>query len=142
MKENILNEFDILTEEELSAMDDRLKKTEEEGIKNLLKHFDRLHDKLFNFNNILIAGYFALSKIQEEISLLNILIPIGNLIILLFIEYQMMEKSRFESEISKKNRDEINQWGKNIKRTNIYSLLSIISTSIVTIIFLAYFFKR
>ncbi len=102
----------------------------------MLKHFDRLHDKLFTFNNILIAGYFALSKLENDIPLATILIPIGNLAILLFIEYKMMEKSRFESEITKKSKTEIDKWGKNIHEMNLYSLLAIISTSIVTLIFL------
>lgn len=127
-----------MTEKELSEMDQRFKKTEEEGLKNLLKHFDRIHDKLFTFNNILIAGYFALSKLENKISLSFIMLPIANFIILLFIEYKMMEKSRFESQITKKPMNEISKWGKSIERTNQYSLLSIISTSIVTIIFLRY----
>ena len=127
-----------LTDKELDEMDKRWKKTEEEGLKNMLKHFDRIHDKLFNFNNILIAGYFALSKITKEISLATILIPIANLIVLLFIEYKMMEKSRFESEITSKPPDEIVKWGKNSNKTNMYSLSAIISTSIVTLLFLRY----
>lgn len=140
MDDNFAKEHGLMTEKELDEVFQRFKKTEEEGLKNLLKHFDRLHDKLFTFNNILIAGYFALSKLENDISLATILIPIGNLIILLFIEYKMMEKSRFESEITKKPMVEINQWGKNIHKTNLYSLLAIISTSIVTLIFLVYLF--
>ena len=127
-----------LTEKELQDMDQRFKKTEEEALKNMLKHFDRIHDKLFNFNNILIAGYFALSKLEKEISLATIFIPIANLIVLLYIEYKMMEKSRFESSITEKTPTEIEQWGKRITRTNQYSLLAICSTSIVTMWFLYY----
>lgn len=74
-------------------------RTEEEGLKNILKHFDRIHDKLFVFNNILIAGFFALSKIENPIPVKTIFIPILNLCFLIFIEYEMMEKSRFESSI-------------------------------------------
>ena len=81
-----------MTEKELSEMDQRFKKTEEEGLKNLLKHFDRIHDKLFTFNNILIAGYFALSKLENKISLSFIMLPIANFIILLFIEYKKGER--------------------------------------------------
>lgn len=127
-----------LTDKELQDMDQRFKKTEEEALKNMLKHFDRIHDKLFNFNNILIAGYFALSKLEKEISLATIFIPIANLIVLLYIEYKMMEKSRFESSITQKTSKEIESWGKRITRTNQYSLLAICSTSIVTVWFLYY----
>jgi hypothetical protein len=119
-------------------MDQRWKKTEEEGLKNLLKHFDRLHDKLFTFNNILIAGYFALAKLENNISVFTILIPITNLIILLFVEYRMMQKCRFEAQITTRPMSEIQKWGKGVSITNLYSLLTMISTSMVTIMFLKY----
>ena len=44
---------------EIDQIDQKLSQIEEEGIKNTLKHFDRIHDKLFTFNNILIAGYLV-----------------------------------------------------------------------------------
>ncbi|SJZ32047.1 hypothetical protein [Sediminibacterium ginsengisoli] len=138
MDDDFAKEHGLLTEKELSDMDKRWEKQEEEGLKNTLKHFDRIHDKLFTFNNILIAGYFALSKLEKEISLSTILIPIANLMLLLFVEYRMMEKSRFESDIRKKPFADIAKWGKSIGKTNMYSLLCILSTGIVTIIFLAY----
>ncbi|MBB5439176.1 hypothetical protein HDC92_002863 [Pedobacter sp. AK017] len=138
MDDEFAKEHGLMTDKELADMDQRWKKTEEEALKNMLKHFDRIHDKLFNFNNILIAGYFALSKLEKEISLATILIPIANLVVLLYIEYKMMEKNRFESEITKKPPHEIELWGKKIVRTNQYSLLAIISTSIVLLLFLRY----
>ena len=138
MDNDFEREHGLMTEKELLEIDQRLKRIEEEGLKNSLKHFDRIHDKLFTFNNILIAGYFALSKLENKISISTILIPIANLIILLFIEYSMMGKSRFESEITKRPVTQISTWGKSIERTNLYSLISIISTSIVTIIVLKY----
>ena len=76
---------DLISDEKLDKIDDNLRKDEEEGIKNILKHFDRLHDKLFTFNNILIAGYFALSKLINSISPINIIIPIINLGILVYM---------------------------------------------------------
>jgi hypothetical protein len=33
---------------------------EAEGIKNPLKYFDRINDKLFTINNILMVGFFTL----------------------------------------------------------------------------------
>ena len=141
MGDDFARSHDLLTGKELSDMDQRYRKQEEEAHKNLLKHFDRIHDKLFSFNNILIAGYFALSKFEDEISLSTILIPIANLIFLIFVEYKMMEKSRFESEITKKPIAEITKWGKGINKTNLYSLGCILSTGIVTVIFLIYFLR-
>lgn len=113
--------------------------TEEQGKKNILKYFDRIHDKLFTFNNIMIAGFFTISKIDNNISIKNILIPIFNLIFLIFIEYRMMELSRAESNIKRMPISELPK--KLYKRYNsvtLYSLGSIITTAIVTGIFLYY----
>ena len=141
MDDEFAKEHGLMTQKELDEMDQRWKKTEDEGLKNLLKHFDRLHDKLFTFNNILIAGYFALSKIENEISVATVLIPIGNLVILLFVECRMIQKSRFEAQITTRPMNEIQKWSKGIALTNVYSLLTIVSTSIVTVIFLKYLLK-
>lgn len=126
----------IMTDEEMAEIDSNFKKTEEEGKKNILKYFDRIHDKLFTFNNIVIAGHFALSKVVNSISPYHILVPIANLVFLIFIEYRMMEKSRFEADVTSKNSEQIEMQGKRINQTNLYSLLTIVSTSIVTLHFL------
>ena len=123
-----------MTDEELKEIDDNFKRIEKEGNLFILRYFDRIHDKLFTFNNILIVGYFALSKLSNSISMFNILIPFINLGILIFIEYRMMEKSIFESKIKTKN--DIDKYGGKINKTNLFSLLSIFTTLIVTLIFL------
>ncbi len=129
-------EFEEIQKEQI-RIDNSFKKTEEEGIKNLLKYFDRIHDKLFSFNNILIAGYFALIKIAPDhrISAYRILIPLANLLILLYIEWKMMEKSRFEADIMNKNSGDIAKHGKGIRNTNLYSFSAILSTLVVTAYF-------
>lgn len=123
---------------EVQEIDERMKKREEIGLANVLKHFDRIHDKLFTFNNILIAGYFTLSKIEPSVPVKTILIPILNLCFLIFIEYRQMEKSRFESDIRNKSITDIDKYGKKINKTNQYSLASILTTTIVTLAFLYY----
>jgi hypothetical protein len=47
----------IMTDKELDEIDKIFRKTEEEGVKNILKYFDRIHDKLFTFNNVLIPPF-------------------------------------------------------------------------------------
>lgn len=126
------------SEKENEQIYQRMKKTEEEGLKNILKYFDRIHDKLFTFNNILIAGFFALSKIDNSISVKTIFIPIANLMVLIYVEYRMMGKSRYESEIMQKPMEELEKHGKDIDKTNLYSLLTILTTLIVTTFFLYY----
>lgn len=136
-----MEEFDFeesLKEQE--RIERNFTRTEEEGLKNILKHFDRIHDKLFTFNNILIGGFFALSKIENSISVKTIIIPILNLIFLVFIEYEMMEKSRFEASIKSQLFDNYKIHENRISRTNRYSLLSIFTTFIVASIFLYYLF--
>ncbi|MBU2973174.1 hypothetical protein [Zobellia sp. B3R18] len=123
---------------ELEEIFENNRKFEEEGSKNILKYFDRIHDKLFSYNNILIAGFFGLSKLVDSIPVITILIPISNLIFLIYLEYRMMEKSRFESNITNKKPDEIKMYGKSIKNTNFLSLLSMFTTFVVTIFFLRY----
>lgn len=138
MKEDDFNGEDhgLMTDKELDEIDGNFKRMEIEGVQNILKYFDRIHDKLFNFNNILIGGYFALSQIYESFSIYGIIIPLVNLGILLFIEYRMMEKSRFEADIRKKTKEEIDKHGTTINKTTLYSLLAIFSTTIVVGIFI------
>jgi len=132
----------LSSDEEMKKIHENFERTKEKGVKGILKYFDRIHDKLFNFNNILIVGYFALSKVYDKISLFSVFIPLCNLMVLIYIEYRMMEKSRFESNIMDQTSSTINKYGKRISNTNLFSLLSIISTVSVTILFLYYFFKE
>lgn len=126
------------SQKEQERIEKNFTRTEEEGLKNILKHFDRIHDKLFVFNNILIAGFFALSRVDNLIPVKTILIPILNLCFLIFIEYEMMEKSRFESSIKSQPFDKYEAHGRSVLRTNLYSLVSIFTTLIVTVVFLCY----
>jgi hypothetical protein len=128
----------IKMDEEVKKIDDNMRKTEEEGVKSVLKYFDRIHDKLFSFNNIMIAGFFALSQFNYSVPLYLILIPIINLVILIFIEYRMMKKSRLDASIMSKDINQISQIGLVIRNTNLYSLLTIITTTVVGIIFLCF----
>ncbi|HEY5824424.1 MAG TPA: hypothetical protein VIT44_08670 [Cyclobacteriaceae bacterium] len=121
---------------ESEEANNQVKKIEEEGKKNILTYFNRIHDKLFTFNNIIIAGHFALSKVVSLISVYNILVPIVNLCVLIFIEYRMMEISRFEAEFSNKTPSQIRKQGKYSTATTLYSFLSIVTTLAVTAHFL------
>ncbi|WP_166921311.1 hypothetical protein [Flavobacterium poyangense] len=120
---------------EIEQFEKKVEKIKEEAGKNILSHFNRIHDKLFTSNNIFIAGYFALSRVQPDTSILIIIVPLLNLIFLILIEYLMMEKSRKEYGID--DFDElINFVNKKDLRTNQYSLLSIFSTLCVFLFFM------
>lgn len=134
-----MGDFDIEEiEKNIIEIEERMKKSEEEGLKNTLKHFDRIHDKLFSINTMFVAGFFALIKISSNISTSTIFIPVINMIYLIWIEYRMMEKSRFEASIKSKTQEEIEKWGKNISLNNWLSLLSITITLIVAAYFIYY----
>jgi len=120
-------------DQQSNILDDTARK----GLTNILHYFDRIHDKLFTLNNILIAGYFASSKISPSINMIYILIPIFNLVFLIFLEYRMMELSRAEANILTtpvKNLEK--NLYKKYPKVTLLSFFAIISTSIVTITFL------
>lgn len=122
---------------EIEKFEKKIEKIKEDAGKNILNHFNRIHDRLFTSNNIFIAGYFALSRIEPKLNILIIIIPLLNLLFLIFIEYLMMEKSRNEYEIETLEIEELIDFvEKKDKKTNLYSLLSLLSTFIVFICFL------
>lgn len=119
-----------------------IKEQEKQGLCDILRYYDRIHDKLFSFNNMLIAGYFVIIAIPN--SLTNpwwILLPIFNMLNLVFVDYEMMEESRFESTIMSNPEEEIQKSGKRISKTIWRSLFTIISTLIVTFVFVVQLLK-
>lgn len=120
-----------------NRINDHFKEMERDGKRDVLKYFDRIHDKLFSFNNMLIAGYFVIIALpQSDVSAWWILFPVFNMLYLIYLEYRMMEKSRFEADITNKTPTEIKNWGNKINQTTNKSLLTILITLIVVVIFI------
>ncbi|GGG51644.1 hypothetical protein [Epilithonimonas arachidiradicis] len=119
-----------------------LEKTAYDGTRDILRYFDRIHDKLFTFNNIMIVGFFTISKMKEGVPIELILVPLLNLCFLMYIEFRMMEKSRFEANILEKSKTQIEEQGKQIRKSTNYSLLSIFTTFVVTCFFLYNLFRQ
>ena len=117
-----------------------LEKKSYDGTRDILKYFDRINDKLFTFNNIMIAGFFAMGKMKNNVPIEFISVPIANLGILIFIEYKMMEKSRMEANIL----DNINltKHKTNITNTTEWSMFAIFTTTTITLFFLYNLFIR
>lgn len=130
-------------EQMLNDLDDRLSnyekesgEIEKEGIKDTAKYFDRIHDKLFTFNNMLIVSYFVLIALpNSKTSPWYILIPVLNMLYLTFIDYRMMIRARFQSVIRNKNTQEINKSTSYMDKTNSHSLRTIFITVLVSVIF-------
>ena len=138
----IVEDFDIgkiqREIDEANERDASWKAMEEDALKDIGKYFDRIHDNLFTYNNLLIGGFFALAQLQTTISRWTILIPIINLWFLIWIDYRMMEKSRYEASIRSQPFETFDKHGKYISNTNLLSLLSIVTTLFVTVSFLYY----
>ena len=81
---------------ETDEITQNLKEQEKQGSRDILRYYDRIHDKLFSFNNMLIAGYFVIIAMpNSQTSPWWILLPIFNMLNLVFVDYEMMQKSRF-----------------------------------------------
>ena len=127
---------------EADEMINNFKEQEKQGLRDILRYYDRIHDKLFSFNNMLIAGYFVIIAMpNSQTNPWWILLPIFNMLNLVFVDYEMMEKSRFESAIMRKSQKEIQNHGKRISKTTWRSLFTIISTLIVTFVFVIQLIK-
>ena len=111
-----------------------LEKQAYDGTRDILKYFDRIHDKLFTFNNIIIAGFFAIAKLKDGVPMWFISVPIVNLGVIIYIEFKMMEKSRMEAKLLETFNTA--DHGSNISSTTRYSLLIIFTTFLVTAFFL------
>lgn len=131
------NDFDLdEMDKEIERIDTHFKEMKRDGGRDILRYFDRIHDKLFSFNNMLIAGYFVIIALpQSDVSAWWMLFPIFNMLYLIYIEYKMMEKSRFEADITSKTPEQIKQWGDKINKTTNKSLQTILITLIVVMVF-------
>ena len=61
----------------------------EHSINQIQNSFDRIHDKVFNFNNILIGAFMVLGTFPSEIPIIKlwtVFFPISNLMFLIWLE--------------------------------------------------------
>lgn len=87
MTDEECRELGIMTEEELKDINSRMERAEEAGIADTQKYFDRMHDKVFSLNNLLIAAYFALIAFRKDVPRWSLVTPTLNCILLLYIDY-------------------------------------------------------
>jgi hypothetical protein len=125
----------IMTDQELKDMDLRWERMEESGIADTQKYFDRMHDKVFSLNNLLIAAYFALIAIRKDVPNWSLVIPSLNSVLLLYVDYRMLLRARIQANITKVDAETREKYGSLQNGTNLYSLLSIFSTLAVLLIF-------
>lgn len=126
-------------EEEIDEIIENLKETEKKGSDDIMKYFNRIHDKLLTLNTVMIGGYYYyyyyyLSKIEESMPIICILIPLFNISYLIYLEYFNMETSRMQSKILSFEEDEIDRYSERAGKITNKSLLSICLTVLVFII--------
>ena len=129
------NEARIEMNELTSDTERLIKKAEKDGddaSQKIQSTFDRIHDKLFNINGILVASFFGLGKFPTDapiISLWLVILPIFVLGYLIFLEQQQMEIFRHASQQMNWNLDtDVAKYGKMINNQNLKSLFAIIVT--------------
>ncbi|MCL7987742.1 hypothetical protein M8998_07310 [Sphingobacterium sp. lm-10] len=142
MTDDEWKELGLPTDKEMEKSELFFEKLEDTGVADTQKYFDRMHDKVFSMNNILIAAYFALIAIRNDIPNWILIIPVANSIMLLNIDYRMLKRSRLQSRITTVPRTEIDRYGRMQINTNWYSLLSIYSTIAVVLLFGYFLFQR
>jgi hypothetical protein len=127
MDDNTCRELGIMTEGERT-------KIEQDGLTDLVRYFDRINDKLFQLNTLILGAYFALIAIKD-LSLWLLLIPLITIFLLLFVDYKMMEKSRLQSKFKSFTAEDTDRYEKLVDQPTLYSLLSIVVTGLVTLFF-------
>ena len=152
-----MNEKELLTQQliELKKMSEDMREIRSKLIPNapnieeaissgkdgITRYFDRIHDSLSTYNNVLIVGYFTLIQLGKEIPVVTILIPVCNLIVFIVINYLMMEYNRTNSNLGEMTIEQIRKVTERLHKATQYSWITIISTLIVTVIFLYYLFR-
>lgn len=118
------------TNELFSEPNDLLKKVDarvEHSTNQIQNSFDRIHDKVFNFNNILIATFMVLGTFPSKspiLELWTVIFPVFNLIFLIYLEIRQMGIHRFAANEKAWTDIERNQYSKKISTQTLLSLLS------------------
>lgn len=108
----------------------------EYSINQIQSSFDRIHDKVFNFNNILIGVYLVLGTFPNNFPILNIwtvTFPIINLVYLVCIDIRQMEIHRFASREQEWTSLEHNEYERKIKNQTTLSLFALIFSLIILV---------
>lgn len=129
------NEARVSADELTSESERLIKKAEKDGdevAQKIQSSFDRIHDKLFSVNGILIAAFVGFGKFPAQDPIFNIciaLFPLLNIFYLIFLEQRQMEIYRHASQRMNWNLStDVEKYGKMINKQNLRSLLAILTT--------------
>lgn len=91
--------------------------------------FDRIHDKVFNFNNGLIAAYLLLGSYPNEHPTLPIwttVFPVFTLLLMIYVDIRQMGIHRFASNEQEWTHVERQRYGEKIEAQTNLSLFTIL----------------
>lgn len=101
----------------------------EYSLNQIQNTFDRIHDKVFNFNNILIGAYLVLGTFPSDspkLELWAVIFPIINLVYLIYIDIRQMEIHRFASREQEWTATEREDHGRKISKQTLLSLFALL----------------
>lgn len=120
---------EINRRQELGGLFEKSERRVENATYKIQESFDRIHDKVFNFNNVLVGAYLVLGTFPSDAPKLNIwttIFPILVLIYLVYLDWRQMEIHRYatgEMEWTQVERDE---YGKKLKKQTQLSFLALV----------------
>ena len=115
----------------------RMDKVEEKANDEIVKYFDRSHDKLFAYQLFFLAGYISLVAIPSiDVSPWLLIIPIFCVARLIQLDWRMMEHNRILSDVKNQSKRQLDQLNEKQMWTNMQSLEVILESLVTTAIFI------
>ena len=115
----------------------RMDKVEEKAKDEVVKYFDRIHDKLFAYQLFFLAGYISLVAIPSiHVSPWLLIIPVFCVARLIHLDWRMMEHNRVLADLKSQNKHKLDKLNEKQMWTNMQSLEVILESIVTTIIFI------
>ena len=115
----------------------RMDKVEEKAKDEIVKYFDRIHDKLFAYQLFFLAGYISLvASPSIDVSPWLLIIPIFCVARLIHLDWRMMEHNRILSDVKNQSKRQLDQLNEKQMWTNMQSLEVILESLVTTAIFI------
>ena len=110
---------------------------EEKAKDEVVKYFDRIHDKLFAYQLFFLAGYISLVAIPSiHVSPWLLIIPVFCVARLIHLDWRMMEHNRVLADLKNQNKHKLDKLNEKQMWTNMQSLEVILESMVTTIIFI------
>ena len=115
----------------------RMDMVEEKAKDEVVKYFDRIHDKLFAYQLFFLAGYISLVAIPSiHVSPWLLIIPVFCVARLIHLDWRMMEHNRVLADLKNQNKQKLDKLNEKQMWTNMQSLEVILESMVTTIIFI------